>query len=694
MDNVLPNYSIKDLKGIGPQRAKLFSRLGINTIQDALYFLPCRYEDRSAQKKISELSPGAVETIQGRIVFSKRIRTRNKKFQIFELAINDGTGLLIAKWFNQPYLIKNLPPGQEVVLSGLVKRDRQAALEMDSPEYELFSDDTESFIHTKRIVPVYRITEGMRQKQFRKIMFSLVAEQALVLHDPVPSSIIEKNNLPLLSLSIKQLHFPEGDIDLAGLNSGTSIYHRRLVFDELFFFGLGLAALKRGTRLRKGVVFNSAGNLCNKLLKRLPYELTDAQKRTLADIRKDMSSPYPMNRLVQGDVGCGKTVVAFLAMLDAVESGYQAALMAPTEILAGQHYINIHGLVKTLDLKAELLTAGPKGGRLHKIATGETDIVIGTHALIQEQVKFQKLGLVVVDEQHKFGVMQRALLRKKGLTPDVLVMTATPIPRSLAMTLYGDLDCSVIDELPPGRKPVVTKLFEADRKKEIYALLREEVEKGRQAYVVYPAIEESENTDLKNAVNGKEGFEKVFPEYRIGLLHGRMSTEEREQVMTFFRQKEIDILVSTTVIEVGVDVAGASVMLVVHAERFGLAQLHQLRGRVGRGSDRSLCILVVYKPYTEEARRRLEVMLSSNDGFRIAEEDLDIRGPGEFLGTRQAGMPDLKVANIVRDMKILEQAKAEALALIEADPELREFPSLKKTVEVFWKGKADLFSTG
>ncbi len=368
--------------------------------------------------------------------------------------------------------------------------------------------------------------------------------------------------------------------------------------------------------------------------------------------------------------------------------------MAPTEILAGQHYINMHGLLKELGLKTELLTGGPKARQLEGIASGETRIVIGTHALIQEGVKFKKLGLAVIDEQHKFGVMQRALLRKKGTGPDLLVMTATPIPRSLALTLYGDLDCSVIDELPPGRRPVMTRLFEADRKKEIYGLLREEIEKGRQAYVVYPAIEESEKTDLKNAVQGKEGFERIFPEYRIGLLHGRMSTEERENVMRSFKQGEIDILVSTTVIEVGVDVPSATLMLIVHAERFGLSQLHQLRGRVGRGAHRSLCVLVAYRPYGEEAGRRLDIMLRSNDGFRIAEEDLAIRGPGEFLGTRQAGMPDLKVANIVRDMKILEKAKAEAFGLIEKDPELREFPSLKKAVEVFWKGKKDLFRTG
>lgn len=694
MDKAPHEHSIKDIKGIGPQRAKLFSRLGILTIRDALYYLPCKYEDRRALKKIAELSPGGIETVQGKIVFSNSIRTRMRKFQIFEIVINDGTGFIKAKWFNQPFLQKVLPAGPEVVLSGLVKNTGQASFEMESPEYELISEDTDSLIHTKRLVPVYSLTSGLGQKQFRKTMFLIVNEHAMKLLDPLPPPIIARNNLPALAESVLQLHFPEGDLALDSLNSGTSIYHRRLVFDELFLFELGLAALKKRTRLNKGISFSPKGDLRKLLLKGLPFALTGAQKKTLADIRKDMRSPWPMNRLVQGDVGCGKTIIALLAMLDAVEAGYQAALMAPTEILAGQHYINMHGLLEELRLKTELLTGGPKAGQLEGIASGEIGIVIGTHALIQEGVKFKKLGLAVIDEQHKFGVMQRALLRKKGASPDLLVMTATPIPRSLALTLYGDLDCSVIDELPPDRRPAITKLFEANRKKEIYGLLREEIEKGRQAYVVYPAIDESEKTDLKNAVQGKEGFERIFPEYRIGLLHGRMAAEEREMVMLSFKQGEIDILVSTTVIEVGVDVPSATLMLVVHAERFGLSQLHQLRGRVGRGGHRSLCILVAYGPYGEEAGRRLDIMLRSNDGFRIAEEDLAIRGPGEFLGTKQAGLPDLKVANIVRDMKILETAKTEAFGLMETGTELREFPSLKKAIEVFWKGKKDLFRTG
>ena len=685
---------IEDVKGIGPQRAKLFSRLGIHTIEDALYFLPYRYEDRRGLKKVSDLRSGAVESVQGQIVYANIIRTRARRFQIYEISINDGSGFLKAKWFNQPYLKKGLQVGQEVVLSGNVKTTAGAAPEMDSPEYELVTEGPDSFIHTKRVVPVYRTTEGISQRQLRKTMYSVVTEHASALCDAVPASIIEKYGLPPLSLSISQLHFPEGDILPDELNRGTSICHRRLAFDELFFFELGLAGLRNQERRRKGIVFRPKGLLRKAFLASLPFALTEAQNRVLSDIRADMSSPYPMNRLLQGDVGCGKTAVALCAMLDAVESGYQAALMAPTEILAGQHYINMNGLLQDLGLRTALLRGGPKGSRLDTLASGETDIVMGTHALIQEGVRFKKLGLVVIDEQHKFGVAQRALLRKKGTMPDVLVMTATPIPRSLALTLYGDLDCSVIDELPAGRRPVVTKLFTADQKTEIYGLLRGEIEKGRQAYVVYPAIEESEKSDLKNAMQGKEGFQQVFPQYRTGLLHGRMSPEERGQVMQEFKEGRIDILVCTTVIEVGVDVPGATIMLVVHAERFGLAQLHQLRGRVGRGAHRSLCVLVAYAPYGEEARRRLDIMLRSTDGFRIAQEDLDIRGPGEFLGTRQAGMPDLKVANIIRDVKILETAKTEAFGLMETDPGLEEFPSLRKRVEVFWKGKADLFRTG
>jgi ATP-dependent DNA helicase RecG len=405
-----------------------------------------------------------------------------------------------------------------------------------------------------------------------------------------------------------------------------------------------------------------------------------------------MKRPYPMNRLLQGDVGCGKTIVAAVSMLNAVECGYQAVMIAPTEILAEQHYFNIRRMTEELGVKCILLVGGAGDDQRERIASGEINIVVGTHAIIQERVVFSNLGLAVIDEQHKFGVLQRSLLRKKGLNPDVLVMTATPIPRSLALTLYGDLDYSVIDEMPSGRKPVITRVFSPDQKPEIYGIMGDEIRKGRQAYVVYPAIEESDS-GLKNAVQGKEAFQKVFPEFRFGLLHGRMSASEKESVMNYFKNGEIDVLISTTVVEVGVDVPNASIMLVVHAERFGLAQLHQLRGRVGRGAEVSHCLLVAYGPRGDDAGRRLDIMVRSVDGFIIAEEDLAIRGPGEFLGTRQAGMPDLKVADIIRDAEILEAAKQEAFNLLEVSPDLKEFSSLRKSVNVFWKGKVDVYKT-
>jgi ATP-dependent DNA helicase RecG len=407
-----------------------------------------------------------------------------------------------------------------------------------------------------------------------------------------------------------------------------------------------------------------------------------------------MRSPHPMNRLIQGDVGCGKTIVALMAMTVAAECGYQSALMVPTEILAEQHFINIHTLIEALGLTVCLLTGSKRERPLDEIASGEIDIVVGTHALIQEGVSFKNLGLVIIDEQHRFGVMQRALLRRKAMNPDVLVMTATPIPRTLALTLYGDLDYSVIDELPPQRRPVTTLLFSPKQKDYIYTFIREEVKKGRQVYVVYPVIEESEKTDLRSAIRGKNAFEKDFPEFTIRLLHGRMKAQEREEIMASFKQGEIDILVSTTVIEVGIDVPNTTLMLIIHAERFGLAQLHQLRGRVGRSPQQSFCMMVAYEPSGEEAKKRLDVMAKSNDGFMIAEEDLNIRGPGEFFGTRQSGLPDLRIAHIVRDAWLLNGARKEAFNLIERYPDLKGFPLLRKSLEGFWKGKIELFKTG
>jgi len=692
----LSDFSIQYIKGVGPHRAGLFSRLGIKSVKDALYYLPYRYENRSSIKRICDLGYGNVETASGKIISAEVIKLPGKNLKIFELTINDGSGLLKGKWFNQPFMKKNFKVGQEVLLCGTVKRNPYWGIgfEMDNPEYEIMTGGDDSFIHMNRIVPVYRVTSGISVRQMRSIMFNVVSTSSNDLNDPLPLEILQRNALPGLSESLLHIHFPDTDADLELLNRGTSDFHRRLSFDELFMLELGLAVMKKGIVLEKGIGFNPEGNLLHRLLHLLPFRLTGAQERVLNEILSDMKKPHPMNRLIQGDVGCGKTIVALIAMLTAAECGYQSALMAPTEILAEQHYINIYKLIEDLGLNICLLTGSTKEKPVKEISSGEIDLVVGTHALIQEGVIFKNLGLAVIDEQHRFGVMQRALLKKKALNPDVLVMTATPIPRTLALTLYGDLDYSIIDELPPDRRPVSTLLFHPKQKESIYSLIREEIKKGRQVYVVYPIIEESEKIDLKSAIMGKNAFDKIFPDCSTGLIHGRMKAQEREQIMTSFKQGEIDILVSTTVIEVGVDVPNATLMVIIHAERFGLSQLHQLRGRIGRSSHQSCCILLAYEPFGDEAGRRLDIMVKSHDGFRIAEEDLTIRGPGEFFGTRQSGMPDLKIANIVRDAMLLSKAREEAFAIIDRDPDLSGYPLLRKCLETYWEGKMELFKTG
>lgn len=694
---------VQYVKGVGPKRARLLDRLGIKTVRDALFYLPYRYEDRSSIKKIAHLRPEEINTVTGKVLKADVItpNPRRPKLKIFELAVSDGSGLLRAKWFNQTYLKKIFKPGQEVVLYGTVKYNYWGTgFEIINPEYEILDESDNELnpsaygIHTGRIVPIYRSTEGLSQKQLRSIMYSVLNSSVSAISDPMPLEIIKKYNLPDLQESISNVHFPSPASSLEDLNRGTSPFHQRLAFDELFTLQVGLAALKKGEVLEKGIAFSPDGRLINRLLEKLPFKLTNAQERVFKDILKDMQSSTPMNRLLQGDVGSGKTIVALMSMLAAVECGYQSALMAPTEILAEQHYINIHGLVEDLGLKIHLLTGSKKNKEIEVVASGDADIVIGTHALIQEAVSFKKLGIIVIDEQHRFGVMQRAALRKKGrrAIPDTLIMTATPIPRTLALTLYGNLDYSVIDELPPNRSPIITKLFFEKNKNQIYSLIEEEVRKGRQAYVVYPVIEESEKTDLKSAITGAEGLQKIFPHLKVNLIHGRMKPAEREKVMKEFKNGNIHILVSTTVIEVGVDVPNATLMVIIHAERFGLAQLHQLRGRVGRGSNQSYCILLSYGG-SEDARKRLEVMVKTTDGFRIAEEDLNIRGPGEFFGTRQSGMPDLKVANLLRDVKILEMARKEAFSLIERDSALRGYPQLRKSIEDFWGKRLEIFKT-
>ena len=694
MDSSLSEVLIHCARGVGPRRAILLGGIGIATVKDSLYYLPNRYEDRSGVSDLIKIREGQSETVRGKVVKAAVKRPRIRRLAIFEIIVNDGTAAVAARWFNQPFMKKNISAGQEILLSGVVKRDSfSGELVFDNPEYETVVEGVDSFIHADRIAPMYGLTEGISQKQFRKIMFDIVEDFADKIIDPMPAYIVKKYNLPSLRECIKELHFPSHGSDNDSLNRRESIYHRRLIFDELFLFELDMAVMRKNKGREKGRVLKCDGVFQRKLRERLPFALTTDQEMVLAQIMSDMAKTYPMKRLLQGDVGCGKTVVALLAMLHAAECGCQAAFMAPTEVLAEQHFYTLRDLVEDLGIKTALVVGGTKERDIGVIASKEAAIVVGTHALIQEDISFDDLGLIVIDEQHKFGVTQRGLLKKKGISPHVIVMTATPIPRSLALTLYGDLDYSVIREMPSGRKPMVTKVLIPGQKAAIYATMEEEIRKGRQAYVVYPVIGESENADLKSAVQGREAFRKLFPEFRVGLLHGKMSPADKQAAMMAFKMGETHILVSTTVIEVGVDVPNATVMVIVHAERFGLAQLHQLRGRVGRGSELSYCLLIGYEPLGGDARRRLDVMVRTSDGFRIAEEDLEIRGPGQFFGTRQAGVPDFKVADPVRDLDILEIARREAFDLIDTGQGIDCFPLLRKSFETLLPRNADCYQT-
>jgi ATP-dependent DNA helicase RecG len=586
-------------------------------------------------------------------------------------------------WFQKLKYIKNLFEENDlVVASGEVRLF--GGLQMIHPEFEIVSKsggekDEEELIHTGRIIPLYPSTAELKKlwldsRGLRRVLKPLLDNVSNLVTETLPQSVISDSNLLSLPKALKNIHFPE-DLQV------TNLARSRLAFDELFYLELMLALRKKKIHREEGIAFQKPRNLVRSALKMLPFELTPAQKKVLREIAADMMSKTSMHRLLQGDVGSGKTVVALVAMLMAVESGYQAALMAPTEILAEQHYITIHQMLESLGIKTILLTSSVVGSEresiLEDIAQGAAKVIIGTHALIQKKVDFFKLGLVVIDEQHRFGVMQRAKLKQKGSSPDVLVMTATPIPRSLALTLYGDLDVSVIDSLPPGRKTIKTYLYSGSSKSEIYEFLEKELQKGHQAYIVYPLVEESEKADLKAATQSHELLKKeIFPHRRLALLHGRIRSKDRESIMQAFRNGDYDILVATTVVEVGVDVPNATVMIIEHAERFGLSQLHQLRGRIGRGEDQSFCLLVADPPLSEEAQKRLKAMCSTTDGFKISEIDLKLRGPGEFFGTRQHGLPELKIADIVTDAKLLYQARSWAFKIIEEDPNLTQKENL------------------
>ena len=694
---------IQYCKGIGPKRAELLKKIGINSVEDALFYIPWRYEDRGNLKKIGRVSIGSYETVMGEVVSAEVVETKRKWVKVFELRVTDKSGMLVGSWYNQPFMKKAFKPGQKVVLSGIVKSNpyRGGLPQIDNPEYEIMDDsEADSLIHAGRTVPIYRTTSGLSVRYLRSMMKTIIDSCGSTIPDILPGHLVKKYALLSAAEAVSEVHFPERERDIAVLNRGESAAHRRMSFEELFTLELGLARRKKGmAAAKKGIAFRRLDTLESALREKLPYRLTAAQERVIAEIKKDMTGDRPMNRLVQGDVGCGKTVVAVIAARMAVENGYQACLMAPTEILAAQHYKNIEALALPLGITVRHLTGGlrkkAKETILAEIASGDAPIAVGTHALIEQNVRFRNLGLAIIDEQHRFGVLQRSTLTSKGYEPDVLVMTATPIPRTLALTVYGDLDVSVIDEMPPGRSPIVTRIYFEPRRREAYQFLDEEIKKGRQVYVVYPLVEETEKSDLKAATEMAAHIQKdIFPKWNVGLLHGRMKADEKEAAMAAFKAGETHILISTTVIEVGVDVPNATVMVIEHPERFGLAQLHQLRGRVGRGGHQSYCILMGPRMFADEARERLNAFARTTDGFKIAEEDLRLRGPGEFLGTRQSGLPDLRAANIIRDAQILEIARTEAFALIEQDAALRSYPALHDALVRRWQGKLGLLSVG
>ena len=686
---------LQALKGVGPKLAERLAKKGLSTVEDLLYFLPIRYEDRSRMKKIRELTPGAVEATSGEVLASGEVYYGRRR--VFEMAVGDSGGILKVKWFHfRPSMKSRFKNGQRVIVFGQVSLFG-GQKEMIHPDVELLDEDTAQDVSIEGIVPVYSQVENFHQKTIRAIVTGAVERYSAQALGGVPLPICLKHKILPLPEAIKAVHLPA----LSAQNGKAA--RRSVAFDELFMLELGLALRKAQTKKESGIRFNSRGELEAKLRGLLPFTLTKAQERVLSEIKADMASNHPMNRLVQGDVGSGKTVVSLIAALQALESGYQAALMAPTEILAEQHYLLTHRYADSLGIKAVLITGSASKSEKKKkyaaVASGEAQLIIGTHALIQKDIEFKKLGLAVIDEQHRFGVMQRAILKKKGFNvcPDMLIMTATPIPRTLSMTVFGDLDVSVIDELPPGRTPVKTTIIREAGRKTAYETIRRELSIGSQAYIVYPLVDESTEINLKDATGMKEHLERdIFSEWKVGLLHGRMKAEEKEAVMRDFKEKRIHILVSTTVIEVGVDVPNATVMLIEHAERFGLAQLHQLRGRVGRGLRPSVCLLLASWTNSEDTYKRLKVMEETNDGFRIAEEDLKIRGAGDFLGTRQAGLPDFRTEEALTDTALLKAARDEAFAYLSRNPSLigPEGEVLKMVLKTRWAGKLDMADVG
>jgi ATP-dependent DNA helicase RecG len=699
---------IQYARGIGPRRAvTLATELNVRTVGALLEYYPRDYLDRSRFREIYEvgrsgdfdkLNPAEYETIQGKVVNQTQFTPRRPGAKVVgKIAVYDGTGVAQLVGFGQRagYLKMMLKIGTRVVVSGKFTR-RDNEIQTTDFEFEVLDEEDAELIHTGRIVPKYPLTAKLTQRMLRQWVKTVLDEYLAQYPEILPLDIRQRHQLIDRQTAVGEIHFPTSE-------AHREAARRRLAFDEFFLLELGLELKKRRWETEeKGIAFQVEGKLLNRFIDQLLFQLTNAQKRVFEELKADMASAQAMNRLLQGDVGSGKTIVAAMALMCAIQSGYQGALMVPTEILAEQHTYNLSELLNPLNLNVVLLKSDlPKKEReaaLGAIADGSAHVVVGTHALIQEGVEFHQLGLVIIDEQHRFGVMQRATLRDKGRTPDVLVMTATPIPRTLALTVYGDLNVSVIDEMPPGRQKITTKWVKEEDRDKLYAQIEKEIQRGRQAYIVYPLVEESEKLEeIKAATEMSEHFQRdVFPHLRVGLLHGRMRSAEKQDVMSRLKNRELDILVATTVIEVGIDVPNVSIMVIENAERFGLAQLHQLRGRVGRGSHKSACYLIA-NPNNDDGIRRIKVMTRTNDGFEIAEADLSIRGPGEFFGTRQAGLPDFKIADIIKDAPLLECAKSEASQLAKSDASLPLDPThqmLKAMLQTHWKGHLEMVSIG
>ena len=690
------------VKGIGPARAAMLEAKGLAVVEDLLAYVPFRYEDRSNLKTISQLAPGEMATVTVEVRSAKLSGFKRRNLGLFEARFTDSSrAILVGKWFHGGYLANVLSEGMKLSLFGKVELDSYTGeLTMLHPEFEILSgddEDGEASLHTGRVVPIYEAVSKMTTRVLRTITHR-VLQSLDPLEDHLPVEIRRRLKMPDRWTAIRQTHFPPPEADLRLLNQFRSPEQFRLIFEEFFWLECGITLKRRKARTLPGIAFEIGDRVREQVKAMLPFKPTGAQKRVIKEIAGDMQAARPMNRLLQGDVGSGKTIVAAEAAVIAIENGYQVAVLAPTEILAAQHGFYFRQILSKLGYVVALLTGSftsREKEQLKKlVAEGLAHVAIGTHALLEKDVEFKKLGLAIIDEQHRFGVLQRLGLVQKGVHPDVLVMTATPIPRTLALTLYGDLDVSVIDELPPGRKPIITKHATADRVEQVYSFLKRQIDEGRQAYVVYPVIEESETQAMKAAQQMYEHLSReVFPQISVGLMHGRLGGNEKEATMQRFKEGQIKILVSTTVIEVGVDVPNATVMLIEQAERFGLAQLHQLRGRVGRGAAQSYCILVTEK-MNDAARHRIRTLVESTDGFYISEMDLKLRGPGEFFGTKQSGLPSLRVANILRDSEILEIARREAVSFIEHPPAPEDLERAVAYIRGHWQRRYGLVTVG